>query len=357
MKIKKSRRAIFFTPFLLLVFVLGNMSPAQIKFLPEAFAYLYYEEADTLRISSSGASDFWLETPRNIGGEIRIQTWEKNELLVKYEKKSKANTKREAREFIELIELDLDKTEDVIILEVSSPRHAPWEGSDKSARLSLHIFIPEDFNLRTETIYFDYDISGPLNNVEIENGYGKIYVEGVAGETDIQTSYGGVEARDLSGRVNIETSYGSIFLSNVDTQDKTAFLKTAYDKIDMRKIRGDIKARTNYSPINGTDLELSGGTSSFETIYSKVDLKIKEIKDCDLFIENTHGNVHLGLPRDVSAGVSLSIDPGGRIETAGLSILVESIDQTSLKGVLGEGESNIEVDVGGIGKILLESYE
>jgi len=62
MKIEKSRRAIFFTPFLLLVFVLGNMSPAQINFLPEAFAYLYYEEADTLRISSSGASDFWLET-------------------------------------------------------------------------------------------------------------------------------------------------------------------------------------------------------------------------------------------------------------------------------------------------------
>jgi DUF4097 and DUF4098 domain-containing protein YvlB len=241
-------------------------------------------------------------------------------------------------------------------LEISTPRHAPWEGSDKKASLNLNIFVPENFNLTAESRYFDYDITGPLMNVQIESGYSNINIEEVEGETDIETSYGRVEAKNLSGGVNIETSYGPIFLTDVDTHNKTAFLETVYDKIDMNRVRGNIKARTNYSPILATDLELVEGASSFETVYNKIDLKIKELKDCDLYIENTYGNVYLVLPFDVSAELSLSIDPGGRIETSKIPILVESIDNTSLQGIIGEGDSKIEVEVSGIGKILLESY-
>jgi hypothetical protein len=326
-------------------------------FLNKAFAYSYDEDTGTMKISASGARELSLDTPRNIGGEIRIQTWEKDEVMVEFEKESKAENSREAKRYLELIELDLDRSADIITLEISTPRHAPWEGTDKSARLNLDIFVPEDFNLTAESRYFDYDISGPLLNVQIESGYSRINIEKVEGETTIETSYGGVEAKNLSGGVNIETSYGPIFLSDVDTHDKTIYLETAYDKIDMVRVKGNVKARTNYSPILATDLELLDGASSFETVYNKIDLKIEKLEDCDLYIENTYGNVYLELPSDVSTELSLSIDPGGRIETSKIPILVESIDNTNLEGVIGEGDSKIEVIVGGIGKILLESYK
>ncbi|MGB2697058.1 MAG: DUF4097 family beta strand repeat-containing protein [Candidatus Zixiibacteriota bacterium] len=357
MKLKKSSKVIHLTLLVLLFFLFSNLTYLQIIFLNKAYAYAYHEGSSTLKRSSAGATGFLLKTSRNIGGEIRIQTWEKDEVLVEYVKKAKADTKNEAREFSEMIEFDLNKTDDIITLEVSTPRHAPWQGTDKSVRVYLDIFIPKDFKLTCESRYFDYDISGPLKNVQIESNYGKIHVEEVQGETNIETSYGGVEAKNLSGGVNIETSYGPIFLTDVDTQNKTAFLETVYDKIDIIRVKGNIKARTNYSPILATSLELVEGASSFETVYNKIDLKIEELKDCDLYVENTHGNVYLELPSDVSAEISFSIDPGGRIETSKVPILVESIDNTSLEGVIGEGDSKIEVIVGGIGKIHMVSYK
>jgi hypothetical protein len=357
MNIKKGRIGTFCILFLVSVFALGSISHAPMISLNKAFAYEYHEGSSTLRTSSSGAAVLSVETPRNVGGNIRIQVWAKDEVVVEYEKKAKADTKEEAREFAEMIGFDLHKTGDIITLEISTPGRAPWQGTDKSVRVGLDIFVPEHFNLVSETIYFDYDVSGPLKSVDIKNGYGKIRVKGVVGETNIETSYGGVEAEDLSGGVNIETSYGPIFLANVDARNKTVFVETAYDKIDMTKVRGNIKARTNYSSINGTDLELVGGTSSFETVYNKVDLRIRELKDSDLFVQNTYGNVLLGLPATASAEISFSIDIGGRIETSGIPIVIESVDQTSLEGIIGEGESKVQVGISGIGKILLESYK
>jgi hypothetical protein len=357
MKFEKSRKAIPLTFLVALFFLFSNSAHSQIIFLNKAYAFSYDEASGTLKISASGTRELSLGTSRNIGGKIRIQTWEKDEVTVEYEKESKADDKVEAKEFLEMIELDLDRSADIITLEVSAPRNAPWEGTDKSARLNLDIFIPQDFNLTCESRYFDYDISGPLMDVQIENNYGKIHIEEVQGETNIETSYGEVEAKNLSGGVDIQTSYGPIFLTDVDTQNKTAFLETVYDKIDIIRLKGNIKARTNYSPIQATGLELVKGASGFETIYNKIDLKIEELEDCDLYIENTYGNVYLGLPSDVSTEISLSIDPGGRIETSKIPILVESIDNTRLEGVLGEGGSKIEIIVGGIGEILLQSYK
>lgn len=357
MKSKRGTIPVFCCILLFTLICLAGVSGRHISLVNRAFAYAYHETSSTLKVSASGATVFSIETPRSIGGEIRLQTWEKDEVVAEYEKKVKADTKKEAREFAEMIEFDLHRTGDMITLAVSAPRRAPWQGTDKSVRISLDIFVPEDFSLVSKTISFDYDLSGPLGDVDIESDYGKIYITGVAGETNIETSHGGVEAEDLSGGVHIETSYGPIFLTNVDTQNKTVYVETAYDKIDMREVRGNIKARTNYSPILGHDLELLQGSSSFETVYSKVDLKMKKLEDCDLYVENTYGNVYLGLPPAVSAEISFSIDPGGRIETSGLPVLVESIDHTNLEGILGKGESKVEVVVGGIGKILLESYK
>lgn len=357
MKFEKSRKVIHFALLTLLFFLFSNFTHPHIIWLNKAFAYSYDEDSGTLKIAASGARELSLETPGNIRGKIRIQAWEKDEVIVEYEKESKADNQREARRFLELIEIDLDRSADIITLEISTSRHAPWEGTDKNARLNLDVFIPESFSLTCESRCFDYDISGPLMHVQIQSDYSRIHIEEVEGETNIETSYGGVEAKNLSGGVNIETSYGPILLTDVYAHNKTIYLETAYDKIDIIRVKGNIKARTNYSPILATDLELVDGASSFETVYNKIDLKMKELKDCDLYIENTYGNVSLGLPPDVSAEISFSIDPGGRIETSGLPILVESIDQTSLEGILGQGESKIEVDVGGIGKILLESYK
>ena len=357
MKFEKKRKVIHFSLLVLLFFLFLSSTHPQIIFLNKAFAFSYDETSDTLKISSSGTRELSLKTPLNMGGMIRIQTWVKDEVAVEYEKESKADDKKEAKEFLEMIELDLDRSADIITLEISTPRHPPWQGTDKSARINVDIFVPEDFSLTCESRYFDYDISGPLMNVQIESDYSKINIKEVEGETNIGTSYGGVEAKNLSGGVNIETSYGPIFLTDVDTHNKTVYLETAYDKIDIIRVKGNIKARTNYSPIMATDLELVGGSSSFETVYNKIDLKIKKLEDCDLYIENTYGNVYLVLPFDVSAELSLSIDPGGKIETSNIPILVESIDHTNLEGIIGEGDSKIEVIVGGIGKILLEAYK
>jgi len=313
-----------------------------------------YTFSSQLNVSTKGAKELHIYAPNNLGGSINLQVWDEDNCLVKFECWARANTEKKAKNFVNLVDLDLDRDEDLVELRLTTPHPAPWEGTNYGIKANLDIFIPEDFILKTKTFSFDLDIGGPLQKVDIENKYGKTYVKDVTENTKIVGPYNKVEIENIQGDLNVRTTYNSIYARNVDTKKGKASFKTIYGKIDLEDIRGEIDAETIYSPIYASDISILGGVNNIQTVYSKVDLELEEIEECELYVKNTYGNINVTVPEDISARLVLAVDRGGKIHTTGILITPTVLKKTRLEGICGQGKSKIEIDIDGIGKILLE---
>ncbi len=295
-----------------------------------------------------------LYTPGNLGGAVTIQTGDDNECRVELECWARAKNQKMAQEFTELVEMKLDMTDQVVTLRLTTPRNAPWEGTDYGIKATLEVYVPEDIVVETKTRGFVLDISGPLEEVTVENDFGEITVADVSDRTDIAGTYNKVELEDLQGQVNVETSYNSIRAVNIDTQEGTANLETSYASILVEDLTGQLRAVTSYAPIQVSGWELLDGRSQIETVHGSINLDFTGMENSQLTVGNTFGNVDMQVPSDLSARLIFSVGSGGKIETNGVLITPQLLQKTRLEGVCGEGDSEIEVDIQGIGRILLE---
>lgn len=343
----KPKASCYFFP--IIVFLLGVFSLSD-----TAFAFEEYTVTSEAKVSAKGAKEFHLTAPNNLGGQITLQVWDDDHCLVKIECWAKANTEEKAKKFTEMVDMSLEREEEIVTLKLDTPHPAPWEGTNYGIKATLEIYIPHDFMVDTKTSAFDLDISGPLKQAFIENHYGEVQLRDVSEETNISATYGEVNAEDLEGSLNIETSYNSISLSDINTKKGKAFIKTTYGKIDLERFRGQLEANTIYSSIYGSDITLSDGRNEIKTVYSKIDLDFSNIKDAELYVKNTYGNINVVVPKDLSARLLLTVGRGGKIHTSGILIKPSVLHKTRLEGTCGEGGSDIEMDIDGIGEIFLE---
>ncbi|MFH1335110.1 MAG: DUF4097 family beta strand repeat-containing protein [Candidatus Zixiibacteriota bacterium] len=333
----------------ILIILLGILISSPIVLCSEE-----YTENSQAQVSAKGANGFRLITPANLGGQVYLEVWDEDDCLVKFKIWARADAQEKAKKFTDMVELELDREEEVVNLKLTTPHPAPWEGSNYGINATLYIFIPHNFTVETKTQAFDLDITGPITKIDIQNQYGNILVSDISEETSITATYGQVDVENVRGSLNVETSYNSISVRNVDTKDEKALLKTSYGKIDVERFEGQLEASTVYSPIDASDITLIDGKNEFKTVYSKIDLDITEMKDAQLYVQNTYGNVNLVVPEDLSARLKFTVGRGGKIITRGIIIRPTVLNQTSLEGICGKEESEIEVDINGIGQIQLE---
>jgi len=313
------------------------------------------EYTRTAKANTSGeVTEFLLTGPSNLGGSLTLQVGEEDQCSVDLECWGRARNLKMAKEFTELVEMHLETEDRVVTLSLTTPRKAPWEGTDYAIKANLEVYVPPDIAVEIRTKYFDMEISGPFRRVGVRNSYGEVQVMDVAEETTIDGSYTKVEAENIRGELDIETTYNSIRVEDVDTKGGEAFLKTTYGEIEVVNLVGTLDASTEYDPIHCSGLSLSGGENRIETVYSKIELEIEQMEDCGLSVSNSYGNIDLTVPDDLSAHLSLSVGRGGTINTRGILIKPLVLDKTRLEGVCGEGDSKIGLQVEGIGKILLE---
>ena len=345
---RKKRKVLWFF-YIVLVFLLGVFTSSD-----TAFAFERYTRTSQAKVSGEGVEEFHLTTPSNLTGEINLQVGDEDVCRVELECWAKAKNLKMAKKFTERVEMDLEVVDEVVTLKLSTPRGAPWEGTNYGIGVTLDIYIPPDMVVETKTSGFDLDISGPLKKVYISNRYGDIKLEDVSEETHITGSYNEVDVEDIEGELDIETSYNSIRVGDVNTKEGKAFLETSYGEIEVENFTGQLEANTVYSSIHGSDITLLGGTNEIKTVYSKIDLEFEEIKDCELYVKNTYGNINMVVPKDLSARLMLVVGRGGKIHTNGILIKPLVLVKTRLEGICGDGDSEIELDIGGIGKILVE---
>ena len=353
------------------------------------------EESGKLSSTSSGKTIFAFEGSANLNGSIKILSSSGNDISVTYKKYARAGSESQAKHFLELIYLKLDSTQDdKSTLSIETPSNAPWQGSNYSVSLDIFVELPESMKIEGDLHFMKLEVHGPFAGLTVISDFSALDIEDINGPIDIATTYaainlsgirgsikaktrnssieasdikiplgsaifenttGAIKLSDISGPVEAYTTYSAIDASGINAAEGSIVLRTTYSAINVSDVTGELVCETSLSPINLEDVALTHGQSKIETSYSPINASFKEISDSQLFLNTTYSNISLQIPANTSSQLVANVDEGGKIHTSDLPIKPTYLGATRLEGSLNGDQSRIEVKVGGVGEINIES--
>jgi len=203
---------------------------------------------------------------KNVNGSIEVKSWEREEVEVIADIEVKAGNMDDAEDFLNEVEINIDKSFDKIAIEVDYPKIGGggfWDlifgGSKPNVSVSFWLKVPKRSNL------------------------------------DMNSTNGKIEIYDIEGKVGSKSTNGSI---NIEKVNGDAVLRTTNGSISASGVRGDIKAETTNGKV---DLkEIIGNVSAKSTngsINSQI-IKIDAVKEMNL--RTTNGSISINLPKDVN---------------------------------------------------------
>jgi len=178
-------------------------------------------------------------TISNVNGEIEVQGWDKNTVLIRALKKIKAGSRSQAQKALEDLRIEITEDEDLIIVDTRYPKKRmgilDWLfGNGVSATVNYEVFVPLRSRLKIKTVN------------------GAIKVKEVSGFLRAKTVNGSVKVSEISGEAQIETTNGGIKAELTEVSPKgTLEFVTVNGGIKVTLPEG-IKARLRAKTVNGS---------------------------------------------------------------------------------------------------------
>ena len=158
------------------------------------------------RFPVSGVADVRVAT---FDGSIRVQAWDKPEVLIEIEKRGPS------REAIEGLVVTSTHTGNVVELEVKRPKSESFSGLGihRTANARLIVNVPRTTNVRARTGDGAIDIERVSGRLELRTGDGSIRASHTSGDLAVDTGDGSVTITDAEGNLTVDTGDGSISVS------------------------------------------------------------------------------------------------------------------------------------------------
>jgi DUF4097 and DUF4098 domain-containing protein YvlB len=173
------------------------------------FSFVSFTKADDWKVQSFKVSKGGNLSVKISGGDIRINTWDKNEVEVKYESSSK--------------ETNLEQKENNISF-------------NSSGYSDVKITVPYEFSLNLSTAAGDIKV---LNNIKgkvnISTAGGDVSVRNIEGDIHASTGGGDIRSGDIKNRAAISTGGGDISIGNVGDECKNKYRGRKHKREQYRK--------------------------------------------------------------------------------------------------------------------------
>ncbi len=251
-------------------------------------------------------------------GEMKLVTWEKNEIKVDVTITGKSDEEQRAQQILDHISIADGKDGNTVYFKTkfSNDDKKIWNNSNKEGEKKHR-------NEGMEINYLVYLPSG--NALAAENQFGKMIVPDYRGEADLESKFGSLTAGKISNAKSISVEFG---------------------KADITSINGG-KLSIKFS--NGTVNKLSGDVKS-NLEYSKVKLVVdNDIKNLD--VHNSFSDVYLDLSTNLSASYTINTSHGEFDNKSNFAIKKEGGDEkgygprfnNTYSGSSGSGSAKIKV--------------
>ena len=215
-------------------------------------------------------------------GEVKITTWDKNEIKVDIHIETSSTHKELADKTFERIDVT-DKQ----------------EGKEINFKTTMNKGNKEDHvscNNCSNTMSIDYDIHMPANNaLNIENSFGSIVIPDYTGPVSLTNKYGSLTAGKLAKPEKVIVEFGKADIKSIGNIDLTF----KYSSVTIGSLTGNCKLKLefcSYSLIN-----LDNGLTS-------------------LTVNDSYSSVHLDPAANLSATYTISTSYGSLIDKTDIGI-------------------------------------
>jgi DUF4097 and DUF4098 domain-containing protein YvlB len=253
-------------------------------------------------------------------GSIEVETWNKNEVHVRVERKIRTRDEEDARELIEDYPTTVEmKGNDVWInTESSGWRH------DDDIEGSYRVTVPVKFN------------------VDLSTAGGSIKIDDLDGDALAKTAGGSIDVGDVTGEVDVKTAGGSIDVASGGAMTRA---KTAGGSIDIGEANGNVVAETAGGSIS---VDRAVGSIEAETAGGSI---ILGPSGGDVDASTAGGSIRIdeceGAVKASTAGGSIKVDGSAgpvNVSTSGGSLTVMGAKAGVIAGTSG-GSIKVELDV------------
>ncbi len=243
----------------------------------------------------------------NVSGSIDIKSWAEAQVKIEAVKVSKAKTMDKAKENMDKVQIDVQKTGEIVRIETKYPEH---QGRNESINVSVsyQIWIPEKASLSVT------NVSGPLT------------VDGIGGAFEGRVTSGTATLTRLGGGADLYVVSGSTKASDIVGD---AVFKSVSGSITVDKVKGSVEAETTSGPIRLTGIEgaksvrgkvLSGsvtydgkiekdGKYSLEVMSGRLEMIVPAGSAFELTAESFSGGIQTDFDVTVTGRISDSHGP------------------------------------------------
>ncbi len=212
--------------------------------LPTLVSADTYRETEEKSFALKAGGEVILE---NTNGEILVESWDKDEVLIFAEKTVRAGSPDEAREMMQRVRIKIEHSDDFLRVETAYPASdngflSFLFGRNTSVSVAYRLTVPHKLDL-----YLD-SVNGKIRINEVS---GRIQAHTTNGSIHIMRSGGAVEAKTTNGAIDAE-------LLKFDS-DQNMYFKTTNGSIDVAfppDLRADIEAKTTNGRIK-TDFPIT----------------------------------------------------------------------------------------------------
>ncbi|GJQ61497.1 MAG: hypothetical protein SCALA702_05500 [Melioribacteraceae bacterium] len=252
-------------------------------------------------------------------GNVKITTWENDEVYVKVFGNSRAEEK---------VEFSFDETSRGVKIKAEK-RGSNWFNWGSGIKLNFEIRVPSRFD------------------TEIKTAGGDIFVADLEGENELKTSGGDLTLFNLKGALEAKTSGGKIELEG---HEGKAYLGTSGGDIDVKGQDGDIEAKTS-----GGDIEMNVKSGRVRGSTSGGDVRLVYSGENEgIALSTSGGDIRMRLPSNIKAEIDCTTS-GGRVRNNLNTTKIYRDKKTSLEAELNGGGALIKARTSG-GDVTLDSF-
>lgn len=292
-------------------------------------------------------------------GEVIIENWEKNQVVIDVVVKVEMSNENAANEVLSLIQVNIDNTGDVIsaITEIGEKfSFKGWGSPSRRFNIDYHIKMPAGATLELENRYGNVEIGDLTGQVTIGVKYGTLAVSSLTRMNEkplnsISVAYGKANI-EKAGWLEITARYTTPVTIN---EVKAIVVDSRYSKFDIGKVNSvvleskydgiEIGTITNLSAVTGytsLNIENLSGNLELEARYGSFSLTNVAKEFGKIEINGSYCSINMGVNSMAEYRFIADLRYAGlKMDDSNIDFSKKIVDNNSkyYEGIVGKGKS------------------
>ncbi len=216
----------------------------------------------------------------NSFGEMKINTWDKNEVKVDITIIAKAATDEKAQEILNKIRIEDGKNSDGVYFKTHLEN---MDNNNKGKK--------KDKNYKEEGMEINYVVYLPAKNpLNASNSFGALIIGNYQGEVSLESKFGRLSAGNLSNVKQVLVEFGKADIELINNGKVTI----KFSKADLGKFSGNVNSNFEFCDVVAIALDNTIVQLNVKSSYSTLEIGLNKGISANFDIKTSFGDIDNG---------------------------------------------------------------